>query len=45
MNGAETIEKVVDILNKVPRWKRRLIRFLWPEIEKIADTLREYCWR
>ena len=29
----------------LPRWKRKIIQWLWPDIIDVADDLREYYWQ
>ncbi len=38
------IDQLYEALIYLPRWKRKVIKWLWPDIIKVADTLREYYW-
>ena len=42
---AEVIEKVVDIIIRFKGWRMRLVRWLWPDMKKICEILKEYCWK
>lgn len=41
----ETIEKVVDILIKLKGWRRKVIKWLWPDICNMCKILKDYCWK
>ena len=42
------MKKVIDELDKAfnapKRWRRKLIKFIFPEIMAVANALREYYW-
>jgi len=42
--GKIAIESMWQAMAHLPRWKMKIIRWLWPDIIHVADDLREYYW-
>jgi len=40
----DVIDKFYRALVLLPRWKRKLIMWLWPEIVEAANFLRKHLW-
>ena len=43
-DGKVVIESLWQVMIDLPRWKKKIIMWLWPDIINIADNLREYYW-
>jgi len=43
-NGKVVIESLWRVMINLPRWKKKIIMWLWPDIINVADDLREYYW-
>lgn len=33
------MEEIADMLNGCPRWKLKIISWMWPEMEKLANIV------
>jgi len=42
--GKIAIESMWQAMAHLPRWKMKIIRWLWPDIIHVAEDLREYYW-
>ena len=43
--GKIAIESMWQAMAHLPRWKMKIVRWLWPDIIDVADDLREYYWQ
>lgn len=43
-NGKEVLETFWQALVKLPKWKRSIIIWLWPDMVEVVDELRKYYW-
>jgi len=43
-DGKIAIESMWQALAHLPRWKRKIIMWLWPDIIEVAKDLKEYYW-
>jgi len=43
-DGKVVIESLWRVMINLPRWKKKIIMWLWPDIINVADDLREYYW-
>lgn len=44
LDGKIVIESLWQVMSDLPRWKRKIIKWFWPDIIQVADDLREYYW-
>ena len=44
-DGKVALESVWRAMVGLPRWKRKIIIWLWPDIIYAAEDLKEYYWR
>jgi len=44
-DGKVVIESLWQTMARLPRWKRKIIKWLWPDIIDVADNLKEYYWK
>ncbi len=42
VEGKEVAEIGIDVFSKVKRWKIRIIRWFWPDLQRLSDALYEY---
>lgn len=43
--GKEVLEVSWDVFTKGPKgWKRKLIKWLWPDLSRMANAIMEYYW-
>lgn len=42
--GKVVIENMWRVMIDLPRWKKKIIMWLWPDIINVANDLREYYW-
>lgn len=42
--GKDCLESLFQALENLPRWKRKIIKWFWPDIIDVANDLREYYW-
>lgn len=38
------LESMFQALENCPRWKRKIIKWFWPDIIGVVTALREYYW-
>lgn len=43
-DGKIVLENLWQAMSNLPRWKRKIIKWFWPDIIRVADDLREYYW-
>ena len=43
-DGKVVIESLWHTMAHLPSWKRKIIKWLWPDIIDVADDLKEYYW-
>ena len=41
-SGIEVIETAANVFATMPRWRRLIIKLLWPEIRHIREALNEF---
>lgn len=44
-DGKVVIESMWQAMTHLPRWKMKIVRWLWPNIIDVANDLREYYWQ
>ena len=44
VDGKIVLESLWQAMAHLPRWKMKIVRWLWPDIINVADDLREYYW-
>jgi hypothetical protein len=42
-DAIDVIEDMVNICDELPRWKMKIVRWLWPELLAVIKKLSEYC--
>ena len=40
--GKEVTETGIDVFSKVPGWKIKIIKWLWPDLQRLSNALYEY---
>lgn len=43
--GKVVIESLWQAMAHLPHWKRKIIKWFWPDIIQVADNLKEYYWK
>ena len=44
-DGKEALEVSWGVFTKGPKgWKRKIIQWLWPDLCRMADAIKEYYW-
>lgn len=44
-SGKEALEVSWDVFIKGPKgWKRKIIKWLWPDLSRMANAIKEYYW-
>ncbi len=44
-DGKVAIESVWRAMGNLPRWKRKIVKWLWPDIIHAAQDLQDYYWQ
>jgi hypothetical protein len=44
-NGTTVIESLWQAITHLPRWKQKIINWLWPDMLLVAKDLKEHCDR
>lgn len=42
VQGKEVVEIGIDVFSKVRRWRIRIIKWLWPDLQRLSDALYDY---
>ena len=40
--GKKVAEIGIDVFSKVKRWRIKLIKWFWPDLQRLSDALYEY---
>lgn len=40
--GKEAVEIGIDVFSKVKRWRIKIIRWFWPDLQRLSDALYDY---
>jgi len=38
----EVVETAIDVFSKVKRWRIKIIKWLWPDLQRLSDALYDY---
>ena len=41
-NAEEVAKTGIDVFSKVRRWRIKLIKWLWPDLQRLSDALYDY---
>ena len=42
VQGKKVAEIGIDVFTKVRRWRMKVIKWIWPDIQRLADALYDY---
>ncbi len=42
VTGRNVAEIGLDVFSKVRRWRRKIIKWLWPDLQRLSDALYNY---
>ena len=40
--GKDVCETGIDVFSKVKRWRIRIIKWFWPDLQRLSDALYDY---
>ena len=43
--GKIALESMYQAFVHLPKWKRKIVKWLWPDIIHVAEDLKEYYWQ
>ena len=42
MERKEVVETAIDVFSRVKRWKIKIIKWFWPDLQRLSDALYDY---
>ena len=42
VEGRAVAEIGIDVFSKVGRWRQKIIKWLWPDLQRLSDALYDY---
>ena len=42
IEGKEVTEVGIDVFSKLGKWRMKIIKWIWPDVKRLADALYDY---